>query len=342
MPDIVPFGKYRGQPVEVLRADPGYTQWLLAQDWFRDRFATIHTLIVNNFGEPSETPEHNALQAKFLDHHFCYALLRRVGPEWIKQDLRELLQRRIDWRRQEKHNAIRQLCNCAVDRQYSLEREIKETQAYLAKATLDDEWYAKQLKEADAKLAQLHEWWAQEGRAERWREQRKERWREIYAMPETDKRRIGYGYWSVRTRDTLESKEADRQSCVEILAQASAALTAYDNEPSPCSPLRFDIQFEHHGWDVFIQAQLPGAQYYQLQDDPTREFTATAVVEIKPALGDDFPAVLRQMKANPTEQDTRRVLAYDRFTASGATLDQVKAIFAASGFAVLALGEITR
>ena len=51
---------------------------------------------------------------------------------------------------------------------------------------------------ADAKLAQLREWWAQEGRAERWREQRKERWREIYAMPETDKRRIGYGYWSVR------------------------------------------------------------------------------------------------------------------------------------------------
>ena len=188
---------------------------------------------------------------------------------------------------------------------------------------------------ADAKLAQLREWWAQEGRAERWREQRKERWREIYAMPEMDKRRIGYGYWSGLTRDTLESKEADRQSCPE-------ALTAYDNEPSPCSPLRFDIQFEHHGWDVFIQARLPGAQYYQLQDDPTREFTATAVVEIKPALGDDFPAVLRQMKANPTEQDTRRVLAYDRFIASGATLDQVKAIFAASGFAVLALGERSR
>lgn len=65
--DIVPFGKYKGQPIESLAADRGYCDWLMAQDWFASRFPAIRTVIINNFAEPAETPEHNALQAKFLD-----------------------------------------------------------------------------------------------------------------------------------------------------------------------------------------------------------------------------------------------------------------------------------
>ena len=57
---IIPFGKYKGQSIEVLRNDPEYVQWMTTQDWFRERFAWFHTLIINNFGEASETPEHNA------------------------------------------------------------------------------------------------------------------------------------------------------------------------------------------------------------------------------------------------------------------------------------------
>ncbi len=69
--NIVPFGKYRGQPVEVLAQDTAYVDWLTAQPWFRESHKGIYTLIVNNFREPSETPEHNTLQAKFLDEEFC-------------------------------------------------------------------------------------------------------------------------------------------------------------------------------------------------------------------------------------------------------------------------------
>jgi len=32
--DIVPFGKYKGQPVEALQGDPAYADWLAAQPWF--------------------------------------------------------------------------------------------------------------------------------------------------------------------------------------------------------------------------------------------------------------------------------------------------------------------
>lgn len=67
MAAVIPIGKYKGQPLEVLEADPNYKEWLLGQSWFRDKFTNIHTLIINNFAEPSETPDHNFLQAKFLD-----------------------------------------------------------------------------------------------------------------------------------------------------------------------------------------------------------------------------------------------------------------------------------
>jgi len=63
----VPFGKYKGQPIEVLATDPQYTEWLASQGWVRERFPQLYTVIINNFGETADTPEHNDLQARFLD-----------------------------------------------------------------------------------------------------------------------------------------------------------------------------------------------------------------------------------------------------------------------------------
>lgn len=71
MPDgIIPFGKYRGQPIEAIAEDRSYVDWLLAQPWFRERYAGLYSVVINNFCEPSDTPEHNAMQARFLDEQF--------------------------------------------------------------------------------------------------------------------------------------------------------------------------------------------------------------------------------------------------------------------------------
>jgi hypothetical protein len=78
MSDIVPFGKYKGQPLEAMAADQQYVDWLLQQAWFRDKFTSLYTVIVNNFQEPTETPEHNRMQAKFLNHACCMRLARKV------------------------------------------------------------------------------------------------------------------------------------------------------------------------------------------------------------------------------------------------------------------------
>lgn len=76
--EIIPFGKYKGQPIEAAVQDRQYVDWLTAQPWFKERFGNLYTLIVNNFQEPAETPAHNALQARFLDLRFCARVLSCV------------------------------------------------------------------------------------------------------------------------------------------------------------------------------------------------------------------------------------------------------------------------
>jgi len=73
--ETIPFGKYKGQPVEVLQSDAQYLEWLRNQDWFISRYPQINQVIINNFGEPTDSPEHNALVARFTDKTFCIATI---------------------------------------------------------------------------------------------------------------------------------------------------------------------------------------------------------------------------------------------------------------------------
>lgn len=85
-PNIIPFGKYKGQPIEVLSQDPQYLEWLQSQDWFKQRYGNINTLIINNFREPSDTPEHNKMQAMFTDKKFIGKFITHVlGNEKSKR-----------------------------------------------------------------------------------------------------------------------------------------------------------------------------------------------------------------------------------------------------------------
>ncbi|GAA4762858.1 MULTISPECIES: hypothetical protein [Flavobacterium] len=77
---IIPFGKYKDQPVEILINDPEYRNWLLSQSWFIQKFPELKVIIINNFKEPTNTPEHNKLQAQFLDKEYCLKLSKIVFP----------------------------------------------------------------------------------------------------------------------------------------------------------------------------------------------------------------------------------------------------------------------
>jgi uncharacterized protein (DUF3820 family) len=95
--NIVPFGKYKGRAIEeLLIDDPAYLQWLAGQDWFRTRFTVLHQVIINRGAEPEETPEHNALQVKFLDDEFCLRFTSCLRPK-LESDVRSQLNRQRDY-----------------------------------------------------------------------------------------------------------------------------------------------------------------------------------------------------------------------------------------------------
>lgn len=74
---IVPFGKYKGVAAADLPAiDPRYAQWLLAQGWVAQQFAAIHAAIAARGATNDDSPEHNALQVRFLDPGFRLACLQ--------------------------------------------------------------------------------------------------------------------------------------------------------------------------------------------------------------------------------------------------------------------------
>ena len=240
--EIVPFGKYKGQPLEVLRSDPQYCEWLTAQGWFREN--SVYQLIINNFGEPAETPEHNRLQAMFLDNTLCLQLFRKLG-----------------WEPLDKEHMI-----------VTAQKALDETRRKLEK---DSDSYYSRKKDWEYNIKEL------------------ETFLEDYPNVENDQIKIEY-------------------------------------------------EFEYSGWDVKIIAKLPFADAMWRADGLRNIiYQVSCAVEVKSDVSDDYPAILRQMKANERiYKADYRTLVFDKFIATGATLEQVKQIFRSSGFHVLSFTEI--
>jgi hypothetical protein len=112
------------------------------------------------------------------------------------------------------------------------------------------------------------------------------------------------------------------------------------------------VQFEVGGWDVVLRRALG-------------ETRPSIAIELKPSLGDDYPAVLRKMRARAGAARAEHIIAgrgghydpraalrgdhfyavhvaliVDHFAADGASWDQVVRIFEASGFVVRKLAEV--
>lgn len=81
---VVPFGKHKGKTVaELVTVDPAYADWISAQGWVADRFAELHAAIVTRGAGSDDTPEHNALQARFLDDSFAAATLECCASSFL-------------------------------------------------------------------------------------------------------------------------------------------------------------------------------------------------------------------------------------------------------------------
>lgn len=85
---LIPFGKYKNQPVEVLLQDQRYCDWLTSQEWFREKFPQIHLTVINMGAEPQDSPEHNKMQARLLSNTYMWQLIvTALSPiKWIKDN----------------------------------------------------------------------------------------------------------------------------------------------------------------------------------------------------------------------------------------------------------------
>lgn len=78
---LVPFGKYKGQPITTLLNDTKYLEWCKGQEWFQ-KFPIVYNICVNQTvtttNQNSKTPEHNKLQNLFLENENVKKLLKIV------------------------------------------------------------------------------------------------------------------------------------------------------------------------------------------------------------------------------------------------------------------------
>ena len=78
---VITFGKHQGLTVETLLANHrDYVEWLLGKSWLAERFSNLHAALLSAGTPTDETPEHNKIQARFLEPLFCEALIYVVAP----------------------------------------------------------------------------------------------------------------------------------------------------------------------------------------------------------------------------------------------------------------------
>jgi hypothetical protein len=98
MNEVVPFGKYKDQPVEVLAADRDYARWLTSQPWFRERYGNVYNILIQGGVEPQDTPEHNEMQARFLDDNWCRGLALALSSDGLGHDSQAVTYRHFESR----------------------------------------------------------------------------------------------------------------------------------------------------------------------------------------------------------------------------------------------------
>ena len=148
--------------------------------------------------------------------------------------------------------------------------------------------------------------------------------------------------YEITELDKIEEDLQEKQTILnefetqkERFVKATTNIDCYSLEIS-------NIDFECYGWDVVYDVKLT------FLNDKLKKF-GERCVEIKPCLGDDFPAVLRQIKSNSEVSVGRgikeplygeKVLIIDEFTAQGATFEQVKKVFELSNITLLKFSDV--
>ncbi|SFM13959.1 hypothetical protein SAMN05421830_11615 [Desulfomicrobium norvegicum] len=84
--NLVPFGKYEGQPLKVLLADKSYCAWLVGQASIRDQYPELCDLAFKEHGRDLKTPSHSRMQAEYMTEEVSLRLFYLVNPKIFNHD----------------------------------------------------------------------------------------------------------------------------------------------------------------------------------------------------------------------------------------------------------------
>jgi uncharacterized protein (DUF3820 family) len=303
--NVVPFGKYKGRTIEeILVDDPGYMQWLSGQDWFRAKFTFLHQTIINRSAEPEETPEHNAIQVKFLDDDFCLRFLRCMEPDYETEAL-------------DKFNLARLSNLDIVQKKIKAEKNAPQE---------DDAELARKLKDI-------------------------EEWQGMFGMKYTPKQLAdARSTQKIAAHRSRETTRIERGKRLPILNRMDIRLSPSINK------IKFNVErkFEEDGVDVALSITarmnwtfdgIEHNEYGSPRDSfwaedwrnwhPSVGWGQHYDIEIKPTVGDDYPAILRQMRKNKSD-----ILLVGAYGGMGATEDQFVRTMRSASIKVVFLADV--
>ncbi|EKO3621927.1 hypothetical protein M3896_002652 [Vibrio metschnikovii] len=258
---IIPFGKYKGQPVEVLANDKAYTDWLLSQSQFKQRNPELFNIIINNFQQPSETPEHNALQVLFLHEDF-----RAKFAIAAFKKCKVLLEHTIDY-------ALILLNTYPAIK-------VKETQLALCRNT----------PEVESKVRHLSSLVGYEINKEKLDFTRSPQWKsnkeELKKQSEYYAFQLAEDLWERNIQPYLSSTYA-------CTAPANGSRVIFEEGYDVYFEVDIPIQTGQPTLDkILLEGDIASADRWHWM---------RFKIEVKPCVSDDFPAVLRQMKHSGAE-----------------------------------------
>jgi hypothetical protein len=350
--DLVPFGKYRGQPVESMLADQNYLQWVMAQPglvaMIQGRYPALFNII--NIGAPrvEDTPEHNQLQAKFLQQAFQYAFIQAYEGKSVLAIGQEL----IDRRDQAITGAVQKAKEIGLADVLASEKAVIEKLAALSEHRRKKSrahYLAEKKKHDDRELLDRQKRMDGQASLPQWERVRHGDVRPVATFMTFEEWLSAdhYGGWG---RLMCDLERESKKSGERVLQERKYYQNACDFQLPPVLSLspKIEIEFER-GYDVDFLAwwstekltiELPRTDQdsysdYRIRDWEHRNFSQHREmhykIELKPRMGDDFPSVLRQVKRNGAN-----VLVIGSFEAVGCGLDEVRAMFGAIKIVTLA------
>jgi hypothetical protein len=308
--ELVPFDKHKGQPVEVMLADPGYKEWLLAQPWFRDRFPTFYTTIINYGGEPQDTPEHNQLQASFLDDDRCLALAKRLLPKTA-----------FDGTEAERMLAYARLSSFGNSRTHA--EAYRQFKAHLSPTAEAPRVFGRRFEDGGWDLV--------------FRVVPTGLWLELVGLPAC---LCTCGHERDCPGNAVCRGGDDEHSCEHRHEPPSGP--SFDWWQATSADVQAAVRASSiHAYYRHCNRDCPwhveGAGTWLL-DDNERNYeppARTIRAELKPDLGDDFPSVLRQVVRHDAERGDSRCVVARRHSFEQVSWEQVAKMFAASGIVLI-------